>query len=345
MHNLFPIEIIMLMTLGCLCAIVSVTDCKTGLIHNRALVVFFLIAVVLDCIYYGFFVRDVLGDFAINCLVVIAASLLLFFTYSFAGGDCKFVVVAAFLYPARCYFVYEDSIVTLVFAVGFAIVLGYLFLLSMSLYDLLAKKKSVGKGYLKTSLIRFIKSFLIASIYIAAIVLLANGAERIFSISINRWILRALCLCMALLVGRFAWFKKLYPVLTVAALVCALSVALRCIPFSTHIESYCLSFVLLFFQLVIRTDLYYETPISQLNPGMILSMMSSMMMQGSRVVGLPGISREDLRDRLTQDQVDSIGRWAKARNIESLVVVRKIPFGVFLAMGFVCYFVLWSVSL
>ena len=80
----------------------------------------------------------------------------------------------------------------------------------------------------------------------------------------------------------------------------------------------------------------------KIKKGMILSTVSSMLMQNSRVRGLPGISMEDLRNRLSEDEVSSIKRWAEGRNIATISIVKKIPFAVFLAMGFACYFAIWS---
>ena len=66
-------------------------------------------------------------------------------------------------------------------------------------------------------------------------------------------------------------------------------------------------------------------------------------MQNSRVRGLPKISSEDLRDRLTEDEIVSINRWAKSRKIESLSIVKKIPFATFIACGYICYLIFWRI--
>lgn len=100
--------------------------------------------------------------------------------------------------------------------------------------------------------------------------------------------------------------------------------------------------LLLLCQMTIRTSLYQEVKICDLKKGMILSSISSMLMQNSRVRGLPPISSEDLKSRLTEDQVESIGRWASSRNVLTVTVVRKIPFAIFILAGFLSYFVIWG---
>ena len=77
---------------------------------------------------------------------------------------------------------------------------------------------------------------------------------------------------------------------------------------------------------------------------MILSMASSMPMQASRIQGLPGISTEDLKDRLTTEQAESIKRWGKTqKGLDSLMIVKKIPFAIFISFGFLTYFIIWGV--
>lgn len=122
-----------------------------------------------------------------------------------------------------------------------------------------------------------------------------------------------------------------------------LSILLKTIPFSIHPENYVLVIVLLVCQMTIKTSLYQEVKISDLKKGMILTMGSSLLMQNSRVRGLPKISSEDLRDRLTEDEIVSINRWAKSRKIESLSIVKKIPFATFIACGYICYLIFWRI--
>ena len=52
---------------------------------------------------------------------------------------------------------------------------------------------------------------------------------------------------------------------------------------------------------------YKTIPVSELKPGMILSMGSILLFAGSRVKGLPSFSTEDLKSRLSAGEVDSIG--------------------------------------
>ena len=53
----------------------------------------------------------------------------------------------------------------------------------------------------------------------------------------------------------------------------------------------------------------------------------------SEQTGLPQISTEELKRRITDDEIESIKRWAKSRKIEYVSIVKKIPFAIFLELG------------
>lgn len=328
---------------ACMCILCSNSDMREGIIYNKIIVVFLACAVVIDSAYYGFFVQDLLLNFILNMLVVMIVSLYLFFSHSFAGGDCKMTIVLAMLYPARCYLSYGSSSITLVFAIAFAIFAGYIFLLVRAVYAIITKKVKITYAYIKSSILNFAKSFISAMAYIA----LFNCMLMIFDrcgIDANVWLSRCFCLLIAWCVGRFSALKRNVIFLPVIALVVAISIILKTTPISVNPENYILVVVLLLCQMTIKSTLYEKKPVDQLKKGMILSTLSSVLMQSSITKGLPGVSTEDLKSRLSSEEIDSIVIWAKATHTEELTVVKKIPFGIFISIGFLSYFVIWSIA-
>ena len=150
-------------------------------------------------------------------------------------------------------------------------------------------------------------------------------------------------MALAWFIGKSVLLKKWILVICVYLLNIVIGLFFRFLPFSFNPENYIMVIVLLIFQMTIRTILYEEINIADLKKGMILSSMSSMVMQNSRVRGLPPVSTEDLKSRLTEEQVNSICRWSKSRKIETITIVRKIPFAIFIFSGFLSYFVIWGV--
>ncbi len=321
----------------------SKSDLKEGHIYNKVLAGVAIIAMLLGCLYYGYFERNLAISFLANMLLLATLSLLLFFTHSFAGGDCKLAIVMGGLYPANFYVVYRHSTMTLIFSLGIAILCGYIYLLLSSLYDLLRKKNKISKQYVSAYLSSFGKSFISATVYISTI----NLCVFVFGkagIYFNSWIVRLLCIATAWLVGRSTYLKKWYILVTVFGIDIIAGCIVKMLPFSLNPENYVLVIVLLLCQLTIRTNLYEEVAIDNLKKGMILSTVSSIVMQNSRVRGLPSISTEDLKSRLSDTEVNSIKRWADGNKITSITIVKKIPFAIFIFFGFAGYFVIWSIT-
>ena len=336
------IEFLFIVAFILLGIITSVSDVRDGRIYNKTLLGFVLSGIVLCVIYYGYFARDLFGLFMINFGIIALISLILFYTHSFAGGDCKLTLVMAMLYPANEYLVYGKSDVTLYFTLCLAILYGYFYLLFFSIYSLVKGRTRLTREYVKGYLENFFKSFLSASGYICLINLLFVILN-LYGIYANQWIIRIVCMVFAWMVGKESKLKKWQIVVGIYVIDIVIGLLLGFVPFSFNPENYILVIFLLLCQMTIRTSLYQKVKVCDLKRGMILSSVSSMLMQNSRVRGLPPISSEDLRSRLTEEQVDSIGRWASSRNIIAVTVVRKIPFAIFIFAGFLSYFIIWGI--
>ncbi len=339
---MFILEVISLAAILCLCLICTKSDLTTGLIHNKTLLWFAIAGVGLNLGYYGYFAKDLFWEYILNLIIISFVSLYLFYSHSFAGGDCKFTIVLAILYPARFYLVYGSSNATLLFALGFAIFFGYCYLLVDSLQAIITGKVKVTSQYILNSLAVFLKSYITATLYVSLISLSLFLLER-YGIPVNIWISRIICMAVAWCVGRFPILKKKVPFGIVICTVVILSIVLKTMPFSIDPENYTLVLILLFCQMAIKTIIYETVSVTQLKKGMILSTMSSILMQRSITKGLPGVSTEDLRSRLTNTEIDSIRIWAKATHTESLTIVKKIPFAIFISIGFAAYFILWGI--
>lgn len=338
---IYLLEFISLTLAACLCVICTRSDTREGIIHNKILVVFAIAALLIDCIYYGFFARDLLFDFLTNLLIVTVISFYLFYSHAFAGGDCKMAVVLGLLYPARCYFVYRESILTLPFAIAFAILAGYIYLLVSSVKSIVTKKVKFTFGYAKSFFLSFLKSYFSAMAYIVllnCVIMLCNS----YGLYINLWISRCACMLVAWCVGHYPIFKKAFFLIPTIVVALLLSFFNKIMPISLNPESYILVLFLLLCQMAIRTTIYEKVRVEDLRKGMILTTLSSVLMQSSITKGLPGVSTEDLKSRLTATEIDSIKIWAKATHTAELSVVKKIPFAIFISIGFVSYFAIWG---
>lgn len=338
------LEVICLCLIAVLCFLCTRSDLQYGIIYNKVLAVFLVFAIILDAIYYGFFAQDLLYDFIINVIVVVVISLYLFYSHSFAGGDCKMMIVIALLFPGRLYWNFGHSNTTLVFAIAFAILAGYCYLLISSIWAIASKKVAITLDYVKSYLINFLKSYITAMIYIS---LFNRLISLVYSqgFDINIWITRGMCLLIAWCIGRYSFFKKWFFIVPATCIGVIILLITKTSPVSLKLENYILVLVLLICQMTIKTTIYEKVEVSQLKKGMILTTFSSVLMQTSITKGLPGVSTEDLKSRLTDEEVESIKIWAKATHTDSLTIVKKIPFAIFISIGILCYCSIWGLVL
>lgn len=335
------IETLLCIMVFTLCLITSRSDIKEGIIYNKVLGPFAFAALVLDVIFYGFLSRELFYEFAGNVVILVLISLILFYSHSFAGGDCKLIIVIALLYPASNYYQLNGNSLTLYFALGLGIFYGYVYLLCDSVLSVIREKSRLSMQYIKLYLINFLKSFFSGLIYITLINWFINIGSAC-GFTVNAWFTRFICLLVAWVLGKYPVLRRWYLVLGIMAVDVVLCMVTKFVPINIHPENYILVIALLLCQIIIRTNLYETKPVKELKKGMILSAQASIVMQNSRVKGLPGISQESLKNRLTEEEVESIQRWAKYRSITTITIVRKIPFAVFISFGFFSYFIIWS---
>ena len=80
--------------------------------------------------------------------------------------------------------------------------------------------------------------------------------------------------------------------------------------------------------------------------GMILSASSVMLFLNSNIKGLPMKVSEDMAARLTDEEVDSIKRWARSKNgKDELIIVKKIPFAFFINIGYAIFMIIGGYKL
>ena len=337
---LFEIVFVILMVL--LGVIVTISDYKLGIIKNKILIRFAVLSLMLDIIYYGFFAQMYVDEFLLNYIVISLVSLFLFYSHSLAGGDCKLIMVFALMYPARWLISYNNNFITLFAVIGISILMGYGYLIIDSIVNLINKKNKFDIDYTKKYILNFCSSFVATLIYISILNMVLYWINVRF-VSINVWIIRIACFLFAWIVSKNPILKKWYVVIPIITLGMLLCLYLGVLPISLNIEHYIMVFSLLLCQLLIRTGLYEEVDITLLEKNMILATASSVIMQGTKMKNMPRISCEDLRDRLTEDEVEAVKRWGKSRKVQKIMIVKKIPFALFVFLGFIVYMILWRV--
>lgn len=322
----------------------ALSDLHRGIVSNKS-IIFALGAGIVSVIpYYAFFATDCLTAYVINLVVGIGISLLLYAMGIWGAGDSKLLSVTVLIFPARLYCMNNRSmascflLISIVFIIAFIYVIVDTVIVGIKQKDLfkLPKRSFDWKGYLKGFLFFYLMLALFNGVLFAILpdTLLIDGT------------LLAAIHFVIILIGlrleeKANWYIVLAMGITYAImLLCGIvQFDLSCINWGIYI----VVILLVLFRTFADKYNYKMIPVSDLKPGMILSMGSILLFSKSRVKGLPIVSTEDLKSRLSADEVDSINRWSKTPNgQDTIVIVRKIPFALFIGIG-TLLFAVWEV--
>lgn len=317
----------------------STSDLKSGRIRNKSILIALGVGLACAVCYYVFFATDCLLAYFVNSGIAIVISLILYAIGIWGAGDSKLLVTTIVLFPARIYCMNNRSmascfiLIAVIFIVSFFYVVIDTVVWGIRKKDLfeIPKQKVDWKSYVKGLLFFFLMiSLANAIIY----VILPTG------ILLDSVLLTAIHF-MLILIGMHLAEKINWYIILIMGFVWILSLIFGI----SHITlsginwvSYLVVIVLMLFRLVADKYNYKTILATDLKPGMILSVGSVLAFTGSRVSGLPRHTNEDLKSRLSSEEVDSILRWSKSKNgQETITIVRKIPFALFIAIGTVLF--------
>ena len=326
---------LVLLTIGCV--ILTVTDLYNGKIANKIIIVMCSLGIILDVVAYGFLEKGYLRYFLENAAWVVLIGILLYAARIWAGGDTKLVVAIALLFPAGFYWKMTNDMPTLWIIVAFSFVFGYFYVLLESVVLLIKHKKHKSFQEVKTDALTFIKRYVSTIIYIA----LFNLIMVVFvlpHIEMSNLLYTALVIAVVILVNRIDLFKKKPLLLIVLGIDIVGAILTKYIPLSTRWYNYIIIFVLLLFRSFMDSYNYQTIKVSELKRGYILSSKTSIFLQNVRMENPPRISDETLKYRLTEEEVNTIVTWGKRQREDyELVIVRKIPYAIFLLLGVISY--------
>lgn len=104
--------------------------------------------------------------------------------------------------------------------------------------------------------------------------------------------------------------------------------------------------VLMCLRMLVQDYNYRTIPTEEVREGQILAAGTVCRFARSRVRNLPTGMTEDLSSRLTAEEAASVRRWQHSRYGEdTVVIVRKIPFAIFIAVGTIAFLIFEVVGL
>ena len=332
-------EAALLTILAALLSVSSYTDCKTGIIQNMHLRRAVIPAAALNVLYYVFFAAPYWTIFLLNLALLIVISLLFYCYHLWGAGDSKLFMVAGLCLPGRFYTLWDSplsssfTIMMIVFSCAFLYVIGESVVLGVRNRNLLSfsmEAWNIRRALLSCfamagtlMLLHFLLfpmfsrfspalsaavNFLLVLTLIQIRDKLPPAVVRFASISV--W----LALFLLTLWNRFSW------------------------TITVHYQSWIVVFLVMFFRMAAEKYNYRAIPTEEIKAGQILSAGTVLSFTTSRVRGLPAGRTEDLRSRLTPEEADAVRRWGKSAHGKPwIVIVRKMPFAIFIAVGYAAF--------
>lgn len=337
---MLAVNCLRIIILGLFCAYVSYTDLKIGQIQNKAVITAMSAGVILTIIDYCTANElFVLADYCVNMLALTGFSVFLYLTHAWAGGDVKMVIAVGLLYPPQMYWDYNGNKHTLVIFLLFAFCIGFLYVLTESLFRFFKDGSFTSKTIqeIVKILMDLIKSYICSLIFIYAY-------GQIYYVILSRYVhlndigYLLSCLMLIYIISRISIFREKAVIIAFIIFDIFMTYISGYFGLSKEWKNYLLVLLFMVLRILIEQYNYQVISVDELRPGMVLSRLSSFMFMTSAVIGLPGISDETLKSRLTPAEIDSIQRWKKSKKgKESLVIVRKIPFAIFISLGLLNY--------
>lgn len=329
-------EWVMLLYLLLICTVAAVTDWKRGKIYNRWLSWGMLPGSILVIVYYwGHWTSIRL--FLLNLMAAIIIAILFYALKIWGAGDSKLWMFLNYLFPAGWYLTTDTMLFPsmLIFMLIFLEAYAYVFLESVW-YRFFRKREGITFQKEKTDRqqiwnLLFSISFL-SFVYMCCAWLMGEYYEsnRIFLVVVG-----------VLLTGRLVTVQfRGKKILTI--LLCGVYVAGTFLSGGMQIKDFMLTVILVLtahFSLKFAEKYNYEwVKTSQIEEGMILSYFAVQQFYGSRVKGLPETTDETTKSRITSEQAEAIHRWETSKyGKEYIMIVRYIPFAVFVLAGLATY--------
>lgn len=310
----------------------SITDIRTGKIPNSAILCGLLCALASNIVYFIISSSDLLVSFLLNIFFAAVLSFVMYGLHIWAGGDVKLFILFSMLLPAE--FLKQKAPLSIVAIYIIAFSIAFIYLIIESAVLLIKKEKRTKSGYLKISA----KSVFSCTVSIMTL-------QTILRLAFQKYYYEYISIFLLLNVIFVLVFNKIkflnYKIsIVVCTLISGISIVFSVSngQYSADIKSILVMIIVICFRTIAERFNYREINTTDVKKGMILSYGTVIGFANSRVKGLPQFTTEDLSTRITQEEADSIVRWASSKNgKEKIIVLRKIPFAAFITIGFIIY--------
>lgn len=331
------IESLLLTVLICTCIHVTITDIRYGVIRNRVIAIAGIVSLALNVIYYLMFATEYTVPFLVNEGVIIIIAIAFYALNIWAGGDSKLLILTVSLIPARIYCDNASGVVAVnMIIIIFAI--AYLYMLGESIYLGIKDKSILKHRKITFDFKRMIYQYVRCISFVTIFSVLIESLFPVFYAN-NHLLVMILNMIIILVGYRLEVLNNIIPVVVIAVIaVVVYLIAGTKGGFGINPSIYILVIIVFVLRLVMEKYNYETISTKDVKAGMVLSYATIVSFIPSRIRGLPRSTTEDIRSRITEEEAKSIRRWESSKyGSGEIIIVRKIPFAIFISIGVVGY--------
>lgn len=340
------VESLLLTLLLVTLAVSSYTDCRESLIHNALLLRTGIAAIVLDIMYYLFYGQQYIIDFLLNSGVLILIGLALYAFRIWAAGDSKLLIFVALAIPGRLYGLQgrEEAGILIVLL---AFITAFCWVTAHGLYVGIREKNIFARSKMSRMKIHPVRTFasyvmLVGVIQIFDCLLRIIMPAAIFQAGMMMQACYCLLVIFMLYVRRKMNVQKIMLTagLSWLAVLALVSMGIYQLRYTVSLSILFWALLLIGLRLLVEKYSFQVIPTSEVKAGQILTAATVLKFTRSRVKNLPDCLTGDLDARLTAAEAESVHRWEKSKYGEpTVVIVRKIPFAIFIMTGTVLFLI------
>lgn len=317
---------------------VSYTDIKDGIIQNKILLLMSIVGIIINVIYFFILKNEFLIIYFTNLIIVSIIAFCFYVFHLWAAGDSKLLICINILFPARLYDNDQFSFAPSINAIIYIFLAAYIYIVIDSIFKFIKKEKFYIKKFNGLKEIKkFFVQYIISFLYLRGIGQILKFALKDFYYK-NQLFFSFINIFIILIIHSKGVLKKWYFILITMVINIAFyqNFSIN----SVSLYSYVVLFIVLLLRYLLNGYNYKEIPTNTVTKGMVLSKSTIMYFIPSKVKGLPKVTYEDMRSRLSQEEVEAIIRWKDSKyGKNTITIVSKIPFAVFIIIGELTYFI------
>jgi len=330
--------IILLVMLAALCAISTYSDFVNGIIPNIIIVISIVLGSVVDIIYFINY-PQYFSNFIFNLMTMTIISIILYAYHIWAAGDSKLLIAIMIMIPGEVVYDCKKILAPTVSIIVISFAIAFVYIVAVSIAAAI-RDHHLDLGIKGFNIKIAIKQYVFCVSYVTMFdIVIACFASKYYSS--NLYLIWLIKLIIVISVINYSKTQNVIACIMAIAITIFLGAEHHMIIGKMTGINYkwlILVLAIIFLRMIAERYNYQTIKTENIKKGDVLSAHTVLLFENSKIVGLPHSTTEDIRSRVSENEVESILRWrTSSKGRDELTIVKKIPFAVFISLGTIVY--------